>query len=81
MSKLNRFRWSSSILATVCVIAARVSAKHEMYVLEALCIVALFIDVFVITIKNRCPDCKHRLPLCPPFFRDEYCKSCGSKIE
>ena len=53
-----------------------------MYVLEAICIVALFIDFFMIILKNRCPDCKRSLPLHPPILQEEeYCKSCGSKIE
>lgn len=53
-----------------------------MYVLEAVCIVALFVDFFLIIIKNRCPDCKRSLPIHPPLLQEEeYCKACGSKIE
>lgn len=82
MSKLNRFRWISSILVVVFTLLGAIGAGLHMYVLEAFCIVALFIDFFLIIIKNRCPDCKRSLPLHPPFFQEaEYCQSCGSKIE
>lgn len=82
MSKFNRFRWISSILAVVFSLLGAIGVELHMYVLEAICIVALFVDFFLIIIKNRCPDCKRSLPLHPPFFqKEEFCKSCGSKIE
>ena len=82
MSKLNRFRWFSSVLAVIFTILGAIGADFHMYVLEAICIVALFIDFFMIILKNRCPDCKRSLPLHPPILQEEeYCKSCGSKIE
>ena len=65
----------------VFAILGAIGATIHMYVLEAVCIVALFIDFFLIIIKNRCPDCKRSLPLRPPLLQEEYCRFCGSKIE
>lgn len=82
MSKLNRFRWISSVLALAFTILGAIGAELQIYVLEAVCIGALFVDIFLIVIKNRCPDCKRSLPMHPPLLREEeYCQSCGSKIE
>ena len=82
MSKLNRFRWVSSVLALIFTILGAIGTALRMYVLEAICIVALFVDIFLIVIKNRCPDCKRSLPMHPPFLREEeYCQACGSIIE
>ena len=82
MSKLNCFRWFSSVLAVIFAMLGAIGVDFHMYVLEAICIVALFIDFFMIILKNRCPDCKRSLPLHPPILQEEeYCKSCGSKIE
>ena len=82
MSRLNRFRWITSALALIFVILGAIGTALHMYVLEAICIVALFADIFLIIIKNRCPDCKRSLPIHPPLLREEeYCQACGSKIE
>lgn len=82
MSRLNRFRWISSVLALIFTILGAIGTVLHMYVLEVICIVALFVDFFLIVIKNRCPDCKRSLPLHPPLLREEeYCQACGSKIE
>ena len=82
MSRLNRFRWISSVLALVFAILGAIGTALHMYVLEAICIVALFVDIFLIAIKNRCPDCKRSLPMLPPLLQEEeYCQACGSKIE
>ena len=82
MSKLNRFRWVSSVLALIFTILGAIGTALRMYVLEAICIVALFVDIFLIVIKNRCPYCKRSLPMHPPLLREEeYCQACGSKIE
>ena len=82
MSSLNRFRWISSVLALIFTILGAIGTALRMYVLEAICIVALFVDIFLIVIKNRCPDCKRSLPMHPPLLREEaYCQACGSKIE
>ena len=82
MSRLNRFRWISSVLALIFTILGAIGTALRMYVLEAICIVVLFVDIFLIVIKNRCPDCKRSLPMHPPLLREEeYCQSCGSKIE
>ena len=82
MSKLNRFRWVSSVLALIFTILGAIGTALRMYVLEAICIVALFVDIFLIVIKNRCPDGKRSLPMHPPLLREEeYCQACGSKIE
>ena len=82
ISKLNRFRWVSSVLALIFTILGAIGTALRMYVLEAICIVALFVDFFLIFIKARCPDCKRSLPIHPPLLREEeYCQACGSKIE
>ena len=82
MSRLNRFRWISSVLALIFTILGAIGTALRMYVLEAICIVALFVAFFLIVIKNRCPDCKRSLPMHPPLLREEeYCQACGSKIE
>lgn len=82
MSKLNRFRWISSGLAVILTILGVIGTALRLYVLEAICIVALFVVFFLIVIKNRCPDCRRCLPLHPPLLREEeYCQACGSKIE
>lgn len=82
LSKLNRFRWISSVLVLMITILGAIGVVLRMYVLEAVCIVALFVDFFLIIIKNRCPDCKRSLPLHPPLLlEEEYCKACGSKIK
>ena len=82
MSRLNRFRWISSVLALIFTILGAIGTVLHMYVLEVICIVALFVDFFLIVIKNRCPDCKRSLPIHPPLLREEeYCQACGSKIE
>lgn len=70
------------MMAVILVILSGIGAGLHMYVLEAVCIVALFVDFFLIIIKNRCPDCKRSLPIHPPLLQEEeYCKACGSKIE
>ena len=82
MSSLNRFRWISSALALLFTIFCAIGTALQLYVLKAFCIVALFVDIFLIVIKNRCPDCKRSLPMHPPLLREEeYCQACGSKIE
>lgn len=82
MSKLNRFRWISSVLALILIILSAIGTALRLYVLEAVCIAALFVDLFLIVVKNRCPDCKRSLPMHPPLLREEeYCQACGSKIE
>ena len=82
MSRLNQFRWISSVLALAFAILGAVGTALHRYVLEAVCIVALFVDILLIVIRNRCPDCKRSLPLHPPLLREEeYCRFCGSKIE
>ena len=82
MSRLNRFRWISSVLALTFTLLGAIGTVFHLYVLEAVCIVALFVDIFLIVIKNRCPDCKRSLPIHPPLLREEeYCQACGSKIE
>ena len=82
MSRLNRFRWISSVLALIFTILGAIGTALQMYVLEAICIVTLFVVFFLIVIKNRCPDCKRSLPIHPPLLREEeYCQACGSKIE
>ena len=82
MSRLNRFRWISSVLALIFTILGVIGTALRMYVLEAICIVALFVVFFLIVIKNRCPDCKRSLPIHPPLLREEeYCQACGSRIE
>ena len=53
----------------------------EKPVLEAVSLIVLFADLFLMGIKNRCPDCKRSLPMYPPIFTEEYCRHCGSKIE
>lgn len=82
MSSLNRFRWISSVLALTFTLLGAIGTVFHLYVLEAICIVALFVVFFLIVIKNRCPDCKRSLPMYPPLLREEeYCQACGSKIE
>ena len=82
MSRLNRFRWISIVLALTFTLLGAIGTVSHLYVLEAVCIVALFVDIFLIVIKNRCPDCKRSLPIHPPLLREEeYCQACGSKIE
>lgn len=82
MSSLNRFRWISSVLALTFTLLGVIGAVFHLYVLEAVCIVALFVDICLIVIKNRCPDGKRSLPIHPPLLREEeYCQACGSKIE
>ena len=82
MSSLNRFRWISSVLALTFTLLGAIGTVFHLYVLEAVCIVALFVDIFHIVIKNKCPDCKRSLPIHPPLLREEeYCQACGSKIE
>ena len=82
MSSLNRFRWISSVLALNFTLLGAIGTVFHLYVLEAVCIVALFVDIFLIVIKNRYPDCKRSLPIHPPLLREEeYCQACGSKIE
>lgn len=82
MSKLNRFRWISSVLAVTFTVLGAIGLGFHMYVLEAICIVSLFVDFFLIIIKNRCPNCKRSLSLHPPIMREEeFCQACGSKIE
>lgn len=82
MSKLNRFRWISCTLALSFTILGAIGQVRHMYVLEAICIIVLFVDIFLIIIKNRCPDCKRSLPMHPPLLQEEeYCRACGSKIE
>ena len=82
MSRLNRFRWISSVLVLAFTILGAIGTALRMYVLEAICIVVLFVVFFLIVIKNRCPDCKRSLPIHPPLLREEeYCQACGSKIE
>ena len=82
MSSLNRFRWISSVLALTFTLLGAIGTVFHLYVLEAVCIVALFVDIFLIVIKNRCPDSKRSLPMHPPLLREEEdCQACGSKIE
>ena len=82
MSKLNCFRWISSVLALLFAIVGAIGTALHLYVLEAVCIVVLFVDLFLIVVKNRCPKCKRSLPMHPPLLREEeYCQACGSKIE
>lgn len=82
MSSLNRFRWISSVLALTFTLLGAIGTVFHLYVLEAVCIVALLVDIFLIVIKNRCPDCKRSLPIHPPLLREEeYCQACGSIIE
>ena len=82
MSKLNRFRWTASAVFLVFGILTAIGMGMENPVLEAIGIVVFFVDIFLICIKNRCPDCKRSLPLHPPIFQEEeFCQSCGSKIE
>ena len=82
MSRLNRFRWISSVLALTFTLLGAIGTVFHLYVLEAICIVTLFVVFFLIVIKNRCPDCKRSLPIHPPLLREEeYCQACGSKIE
>ena len=82
MSSLNRFRWISSVLALTFTLLGAIGTVFHLYVLEAVCIVALFVDICLIVTKNRCPDCKRSLPIHPPLLREEeYCQACGSKIE
>ena len=82
MSKLNRLRWVSGVMALIFTILGAIGTVLHMYVLEAICIVALFVVFFLIVIKNRCPDCKRNLPIHPLLLREEeYCRACGSKIE
>ena len=82
MSKLNRFRWSSSLVGIVFLVLFLVGETTRNPVLEAISIVVLFVDFFLICIKNRCPHCKRSLPLHPPLLQEEeFCQSCGSKIE
>ena len=82
MSRLNRFRWISSGLAVIFTILGAIGTVLRLYVLEAICVVALFVVFFLIVIKNRCPVCRRGIPLHPPLLREEeYCQACGSKIE
>ena len=82
MSRLNKFRWISRVLAVIFTILGTIGTALHMYVLEAICIIALFVIVFLIVVKNRCPDCKRSLPIHPPLLQEEeYCQACGSKIE
>lgn len=82
MSQLNRFRWISCLMGIVFAVIFLVGAIMQNPALEALSIVVLFADVFLICIKNRCPDCRRSLPLHPPILQEEeFCRSCGSKIE
>ena len=54
----------------------------EKPVLEALSLIVLFADGFLIVIKNRCPGCHRMLPVHPPVWaEEEFCQFCGTKIE
>ena len=82
MSRLNRFRWISSGLAVIFTILGVIGTICCLYVLEAICIVVLFVVFFLIVIKDRCPVCGRGLPFHPPLLREEeYCQACGNKIE
>lgn len=81
MSKLNRFRWLSSITCVVFVVLFGIGELTETPVLEALSLIVLFADLFLMGIKTRCPSCKRSLPIHPPILAEEYCRHCGNKIE
>lgn len=81
MSKLNRFRWISSFICVIFVVLFCVGNRTGKPALEALSLIVLFVDLFLIGIKTRCTDCKRSLPIHPPLFTEEFCRHCGSKIE
>ena len=76
------FRWISSIAAALFGVVFSVGEITGKPVLEAVSLVALFIDFFLIAIKTRCPCCNRALRLYPPLLcEEEFCPYCGSKIE
>lgn len=81
MSKLNRFRWVSWSIGLLFLLIFLIAGRMKLPVLEALSIIVLFVDFFMIAVKTRCPDCKRSLRLLPPMTEEEYCPYCGSKIE
>lgn len=81
MSRLNCFRWITSIICVVFIVLFGVGEMTENPVLEAVSLIVLFVDMFLMGIKTRCPDCKRSLPMHPPLLTEEYCRHCGSKIE
>lgn len=81
MSRLNCFRWISSIICVIFIVLFGVGEVTENPVLEAVSLIVLFVDLFLMGIKTRCPDCKRSLPIHPPVLAEEYCRHCGSKIE
>lgn len=82
MRKTNRFRILSTIMTLFLFILLVICEINTLYFAEAFVLIALFITILAIIIKNRCPNCKRMLPLSPPLLEsEEYCRHCGSKIE
>ena len=57
MSRLNCFRWITSIICVVFIVLFGVGEMTENPVLEAVSLIVLFVDLFLMGIKTRCPDC------------------------
>ena len=81
MSKLNRFRWISWSVGFLFLLLFLIAERMKLPGLEALCIIVLFVDFFMIALKTRCPDCKRSLRAFPPMTEKEFCPYCGTKIE
>ena len=81
MSKLNRFRWISWTIGLIFLLLFLIGQTMEIPTLQALSLIVLFADFFMIAVKSRCPNCKRSLRLLPPMTGEEFCPYCGSKIE
>lgn len=82
MCSLNVLRWTTSVIAIIFLILFYSGRTLDKPVLEAVSIVALFIDGLVIVVKNRCPGCNRMLPSFPSIWtEEEFCQYCGTKIE
>ena len=62
MSRLNRFRWVSSVLALIFTILGAIGTALRMYVLEAICIVALFVVFFSDRYQKQMPGLQTQSP-------------------
>lgn len=82
MAELRRFRWVTWIALLVLLALLLVCEIKKWWICEAFVLIGLFADLFAIVLKTRCPYCKGRIPLHPPFFEGrEFCRHCGTRLE
>lgn len=81
MRKLNRFRQITRIAGIISGIIALVGILSKLVILAVAGLAVLVVDIVIIAIYNKCPDCGKSLPFSPPATGEEFCIHCGSKIE